>query len=30
MGFGDKIKEFFKKLKEENAGLGATMKRIIS
>ena len=30
MGFGDKIKEFFKKLKEENAGFATTMKRINS
>lgn len=30
MGFVDKIKEFFKKLKEENAGFGAAMKRINS
>ena len=30
MGFGDKIKEFFKKLKEENAGFASTMKRINS
>ncbi len=28
MGFGEKIKGFFKKLKEENKGFGATMKRI--
>lgn len=30
MGFLDKIKETFKKLKEENAGFGAAMKRINS
>ena len=28
MGFVDKIKEFFKRLKEENAGFGEAMKRI--
>lgn len=29
-GFIEKIKEFFKRLKEENAGFGAAMKRINS
>lgn len=30
MGFLDKVKEFFKKLKEENAGFATAMKRINS